>query len=211
MCSCELHDSSTALAQCSCICKEHDRFFPGDFVILRKAVRSANDRIYALQKAQEKDYERVTMIADDVQGRIAGVENALSRLQQDMGQTMTNIKAADTAISGIYHRLRGVEDELTSVNERLSPPEKEAAFPLAEDQEPLPDVGENKDVEPETLTGVVAPPPKMPGVVKLCHLPQSPMVVGSTCAECGHHSLAHSDYGPCATCVIEVNVHANTR
>ena len=71
--------------------------------------------------------------------------------------------------------------------------------------------GENKDVEPETLTGVVAPPPKMPRVVKLCHLPRSPMVIGSTCADCGHASLAHSDYGPCATCVMGANVHANTR
>jgi hypothetical protein len=53
---------------------------------------------------------------------------------------------------------------------------------------------------PDTLTGVVAPPPK------ICHAPLAPMVVGSTCAECGHHSLAHSDNGPCMLCVMQAKL-----
>ena len=101
MCSCELHDSSTALTVCSCICEEHDKFFSSDAVILRKAIRSLYDCVYALQ--------------------------------QDMGQAKHDISAHSNALPGIYTRLRGIEDELQRVNDRLSPPEKDAR---------LPDVGE---------------------------------------------------------------------
>ena len=122
VCDCALHQADVGV--CTCLCDAHDTFFDGALRILRSAIRSLNNRVYALQKAQEKDYERVTMIADDVQGRIAGVENALTRLQQDMGQAHEAIGAYSKGLPGIYLRLRGVEDELKRVNERLSPFEK---------------------------------------------------------------------------------------
>jgi hypothetical protein len=98
ICGCELHDSSTALTVCSCICEEHDKFFSSDAVILRKAIRSLNSRVYALQ--------------------------------QDMGQAHEAIGVYSKGLPGIYLRLGGIEDELKRVNDRLSPPEKEAGLRL---------------------------------------------------------------------------------
>ena len=49
MCSCEAHGNS-ALVVCTCVCEEHDHFFDSGAVVTRKAIRSLNNRIYALQQ-----------------------------------------------------------------------------------------------------------------------------------------------------------------
>jgi hypothetical protein len=39
---------------------------------------------------------------------------------------------------------------------------------------------------------------------EICHDPLGPMEMGSYCEKCGHHSVLHSDDGPCARCEIQI-------
>lgn len=203
MCSCELHQSY--VGNCTCVCDAHDRYFDSGVVILRKAIRSLNDRLYSLGQEVAnlpQPVEATLEVADDnyVRGISASVDRLIDRV---------------TAIEN--HDLNKILDRLDKMEDRLSPPETKTGLseasirameatslppdmwdrfgvrwtckgrygnndllwesvqkmplgrerivtirgtdleasgpftsksPLAEDQEPMPDASENKDVDP---------------------------------------------------------------
>lgn len=193
MCNCELHDSSTALAHCTCICEKHDHFFESSVVVLRKTVRELNHSVHGLHQDMGQAMTAIKENAEDHNKRMAGIENLLSRIT----------RADPDFVRGIAASLDRIIDRVDSLEERLSPPEEAASeypalpdplwdrygvkwtpvrvngelrwdavidgeherwsrkdledsrrgpftskSPLAEDQEPLSDAGEAKDVEP---------------------------------------------------------------
>ena len=99
LCGCEAHQNN--LGVCTCLCDGHDSLFEGGIRILRQAARDANKRIYDLQQDMGQAHEAIGSYSKD----------------------LVNIFSSKDLVN-IYSRLRGVEDELKRVNERLSPFEK---------------------------------------------------------------------------------------
>lgn len=179
MCNCELHDSSTALAHCTCICEEHDRFFESSIVVLRKAVRELNHSVHGLQQdmgramtaikeIQERLSPPETMAGPKIEGNDTNYWPPNPHSERDLLPDMWDRYGVRWTCKGRVTTERGTSDLIWQSVQRAPGGSNERTVtrtgielehrgpftsksPLAEDQEPLPDVNKYKDVEPPIL------------------------------------------------------------
>ena len=107
MCGCELHQS--AVGNCTCVCEDHDRYFSHGEVILRKAVRSLNERLYAIETAKPRDEDKARQ-PDDIAAYAEGRDSDAQALVR-MGIDARKWAKEFTRICDGGRVIRGVSPE----------------------------------------------------------------------------------------------------
>ena len=138
MCGCEAHQ--TSLAKCNCMCEDHDKNFEPSVVILRKAIRELSDRLWVVEDELDSSHSTFTALA----ARATFAEGR--DLPPDVWDRFGTRWSAVRVNNDLLWEGRGRRRTLEKVDEHYGP--LTPTSPLAEDQEPLPDAGKDKDVEP---------------------------------------------------------------